>query len=162
MIFLDKEVWQKICAAHEARDFLGVIKFQGYMEELLEDEPDDYSAHVLSIFAGAHTMAAFQTGRRDDALIFNLEARRIELLGKMQRFRDQGEAICNSAVHLLRFNPKEAKKYLLRARALGEQHGFISMECRCDSANPEASTLHPSPYTLHPYTLHPPSKTLKP
>jgi len=145
MIFLDKEVWQKICVAKDARDWQGVIKFQGYMEELLENEPDDYSEHVLSIFEGAHTMAAFQTGRRDDALIASLVARRIELLGEMQRFRDQGEAICNAAVQFLAVDPEKAKKYLLRARALGEAHGFISMECRCCTKNPNPQPPTPNP-----------------
>jgi len=45
------------------------------------------------------------------------------------RVRDQGEALCFVAesLHMLR-RPLEAKAHYDKARLLGEQHGFLSVE----------------------------------
>jgi hypothetical protein len=47
----------------------------------------------------------------------------------MERFRDQGETMCNAASHL-RFAGKdtEAAAYFQRARDVGAAHGFFSVE----------------------------------
>ena len=71
------------------------------------------------------------TGVEDHAkTIVGLEKRRIELLGKMQRFRDQSEAMCSCAGSLLLLQRKdEGLRYYQRARDLGAAHGFFSAEC---------------------------------
>ena len=121
-------VFQKVMAAHEANDWRGVLKFEGRMEEMMAQhtrmavEVEELSyAHcetTLSIFAGAHamTMGSARTGRRDHALaIMRLQGRRVELLGRLERFRDQGETLC-AVASCLDFDDKreEATRYFAR------------------------------------------------
>jgi hypothetical protein len=55
----------------------------------------------------------------------------IDLLGKRQRFRDQGEEMCNLARILSAAGKRqEASGYYQKARKVGEAHGFFSVECR--------------------------------
>ena len=67
------------------------------------------------------------------ALGFNvvrLQDRRIEILGNMERFRDQGETMCDAAEYLeLAGKRQEAAGYYQRARDVGAAHGFFSVEC---------------------------------
>jgi hypothetical protein len=57
--------------------------------------------------------------------------RRVDLLGKMERFRDQGELMCMIAVSLFQIGKQqEAVGWLERARKVGEAHGFFSVECQ--------------------------------
>ena len=76
----------------------------------------------------AHTDSA---GSKDNShSIVRLETRRAELLGKVQRFRDQGEAFCRVADYLLVLERRqEAEGYFERARKIAEAHGFFSVEC---------------------------------
>jgi hypothetical protein len=57
--------------------------------------------------------------------------RQIPLLGKLQRFWDQGELMCNmgSMLYQLDSNSKAAASYQ-RARVVAEQHGFFTLESR--------------------------------
>ena len=102
------------------------------MEQLLEGESDAARNYRLDVFRWAHTLAWRATGSRDHALsVVRLQERRIELLGNMKRFRDQGEAMCEAAQHL-RVDGKvqEAFGYFQRARDVGAAHGFFSVECK--------------------------------
>mmetsp|Transcript_59777 Transcript_59777/g.142104 ORF Transcript_59777/g.142104 Transcript_59777/m.142104 type:complete len:180 (+) Transcript_59777:3-542(+) len=57
--------------------------------------------------------------------------RYIELLGKMQRFRDQGERMYALALNLMvQYKRQEAARWLKRMRDLGEELGFLGLECR--------------------------------
>jgi len=48
----------------------------------------------------------------------------------MQRFRDQGEALCKVAARLCYLDKEqEAERYFQRARKIAEAHGFFSVEC---------------------------------
>jgi hypothetical protein len=72
------------------------------------------------------------TGSKDHARsCIELEERQIPLLGKLQRFRDQGEAMCrlSNILHLLERN-NEAATWYQRARDIGAAHGFFSLESR--------------------------------
>ena len=84
------------------------------------------------MFVVAHRLAFNSTGSKDKSLsIVRLETRRAEILGKMQRFRDQGETLCRAADYLRIFgNLQEAEGYFLRARKIAEAHGFFSVECK--------------------------------
>ena len=63
------------------------------MEELMAHQTDSYCEAILKVFAGSHFSEFQATGRRDHAVASaGLIERRVELLGKLQRFRDQGEA----------------------------------------------------------------------
>ena len=91
-----EEVWEKVGDAHTARAWQGVLKWEGRLEQLMVDRSDKDGAMILSIFAVAHMKGVHSTGSKDHVLAFvSLEERRIPLLGKLQRFRDQGEYTLN-------------------------------------------------------------------
>jgi hypothetical protein len=63
--------------------------------------------------------------------VLRLEERRVILLGKMERFRDQGRALCHVAhCHNTQGRPQEAARCFQRARDIGAAHGFFSVECK--------------------------------
>ena len=114
------------------------------MEELLAHEMmttrgpseyDDACANILVVFYEAHHMGFIATGSSDHVRAFvGLEERRIPLLGKSQRFRDQGEAMCrlSDILFWLRFLGRkcEAATWYQRARDVGAAHGFFSLESK--------------------------------
>jgi hypothetical protein len=79
---------------------------------------------MLSIFKEAHKSAMNSAGSSAHHLLryARLQERRIELLGSMERFRDQGECMVNLANHILADDERqqEAVRYYERARAVGE------------------------------------------
>ena len=83
------------------------------------------------MFVAAHRGVFNSTGSKDNSLsIVRLETRLVELLGNMQRFRDQGEALCRVADHLRSLGKEqEVETHLQRARKIAEAHGFFSVEC---------------------------------
>jgi len=117
--------------AADSDDWRGVLKLEGRMEELLEGQEDARCNIVIHTFMTGHVFARDSTGSRDHSLsVIRLEERRVELLGKMERFRDQGEALCSIADNLFGFlgRTREATTYFTRARDLGASHGFFSAE----------------------------------
>ena len=73
-------------------------------------------------------MGFLATGINDHAhSIVALEERQIPLLGKLQRFRNQGGAMCGlSKVLCLLERKSEAATWHQRARDVGAAHGFFS------------------------------------
>jgi len=126
-----QEVAKRVKLASGGTDWRGVIKWEGRMEELLEGQCDAACAEGLNHFKRAHTAGMTSTGSKDHALAAaRLQDRRIELLGKMELFRDQGEAMCDAAEHLFTADKREqAATYFQRARDVGAAHGFFSVEC---------------------------------
>ena len=99
------------------------------MEEMMKNSEDAACSNILLVFANAHRIES--TGSKDHSLsIVRLETRRGEVLGRMQRFRDQGQSMCGIAeqLHILG-KTQEAAGYFQRARKLGEAHGFFLLEC---------------------------------
>ena len=89
-----KEVFEKVNAANFGGDWREVLKWEGRMEEMMEHQPDAVCTNILEVFSSAHTQAFNSTGSKDHTLsIVRLETRNVELLGKMERFRDQGDAL---------------------------------------------------------------------
>jgi len=125
------KVLEKVKAAHLRKDWREVLKWEGRMEELMENQPDSGCVTALSVFIHAHMGGFNATESQDNSLsIVRLETRRVEVLGKMQRFRDQGKALCTVADHLLFIGKRqEAEGYFQRARKIAEAHGFFSVEC---------------------------------
>jgi len=126
-----KEVFERVNTAHLRDDWREVLKWEGRVEEMMEGQPDDACNAILMWFANAHEDAFGSTGSKDNALsIVRLETRRVEVLGKMQRFRDQGEALCRVADQLpVLGRRQEAEGYYQRARKIAEAHGFFLIEC---------------------------------
>ena len=132
-----EEVFDRVMAGMIASDWRAILKFEGRMQELLENRSDEVKVDVIiPAFMRAHMQRQLETaptGLPPSTVIgvIHLEGKRIELLGKMQRFRDQGDAICNAAMQFLGTGKiQEARTYLQRARDLGAEHGFISIESR--------------------------------
>ena len=134
-----QDVAAKIQSAHAAEDWRGVLKWEGRMEELvasveelMAQESDEACSEILQAFSRAHKWGFHETGLIVHAQSFvGLVERRIPLLGKLQRFRDQGEAMCSLAdiLRALERN-SEAATWSQRARDVGAAHGFFSLESR--------------------------------
>ena len=125
------EVWEKVCAACAALEWQGVLKWQGRMEELMTGKSDESCNEALINFQIGHRLALDSTGNTAHSLsIIALEERRVKLLGKMQRFRDQGGEMCALADSLHGAGRKqEAGVWYHKARDVGAAHGFFSVEC---------------------------------
>ena len=127
-----QDVTAKINAAHAIGDWRGVLQWEGRMEELMALRSDDDCLMILHVFSKANDMGFHATGSGDHARsYFGLEKRRIPLLGKLQRFRDQGEAMCDLSIMLDSLErSSEAATWSQRARDVGAAHGFFSLESR--------------------------------
>mmetsp|Transcript_56094 Transcript_56094/g.133904 ORF Transcript_56094/g.133904 Transcript_56094/m.133904 type:complete len:296 (-) Transcript_56094:42-929(-) len=122
-------------AADATDDWREVLKWQGRLEELMAfipEPPSDVSEQVLALFLEAHRKGVASTGSTEHALpMVALQTRRVALLGKMERFRDQGEEMCSLADRLFTAGKRqESVWWLERARKVAEAHGFFSVECR--------------------------------
>ena len=127
-----QDVAAKINTAQAAGDWRGVLQWEGRMEELVALRSDDYCSCILSAFSLAHRMEWQATGSKDHAPSYvGLVERQIPLLGKLQRFWDQGEAMCRLS-DVLRFLKRnsEAATWNQRARDVGAAHGFFSLESK--------------------------------
>ena len=130
-----QDVWGRLSTANNSLDWPGVLKWEGRLDELMAYRDDAGCDEILGIFIQAHSRMAGTFGttgfaQQHSVLRIKLEERRVDLLGKMGRFCDQGKAICAVAESLSMVqNNKKAKEYFQRARALGEQHGFFTVEC---------------------------------
>jgi hypothetical protein len=128
-----QDVLAHIKAASAKGDCRGVLQWEGRMEELVARQSDDASSEVLNAFSTAHRgiSMGYQATRSEDHArsSIELEERRISLLGKLQRFRDQGETMCMVST-LLRSLERhsEAATWYQRARDVGAAHGFFSLE----------------------------------
>ena len=127
-----EEVKKRVDAAVEDKDWRRVLKWEGRLEQMLEGRSDAARDYFLHHFKWAHSVASNATGSTDHALAaVRLQDRRIELLGKMERFRDQGAAMCEAAGYVANAGKRhESAAYLQRARDVGAAHGFFSVECR--------------------------------
>jgi len=102
------------------------------MEELMALRSDDACSNILSVFSDAHRKGFTATGSKGHyRSCVGLEEWQIPLLGKLQRFRDQGQAMC-SLSHALRLldRDSEASTWSQRARDVGAAHGFFSLESK--------------------------------
>ena len=133
---------QKTVAGLRAQDWREALKWEGRMEEMMVGEPDATCCDIIIVaFIRAHKLGSAATGSVDHMLsLVGLYKRRVELLGKMQRFRDQGEDMWSCAHTLMALgrdrlptvDPRldEAATYFQMARNLAEKHGFFSVESR--------------------------------
>ena len=124
------DVLAKVLAAGAVEEWREVLKWEGRRDELMDTLSDDDCEACLQTFIYAHKLGRSATGC--DALsVVRLEEQRVELLGKMERFRDQGEAMCTLAMALTKHgNMKQQERWFKRARDVGAAHGFFSVEGR--------------------------------
>jgi hypothetical protein len=102
------------------------------MEELLARcSSDDYKcSKIMYCFSQARARGFAATGSEDHARsCVILEERRIPLIGKLQRFWDQGKTMCELSDILRSLGRKsEAVTWYQRGRDVGAAHGFFSLE----------------------------------
>jgi hypothetical protein len=125
-----QDVVAKINAAKAALDWREILKWEGRMEELVAHRSDDACSKILTVFSDAHHMGFLATGNKDHARSYVGPVERdIPLLGKLQRFWDQGYTMCRLS-NILRSLERnsEAVTWNQRARDVGAAHGFFSLE----------------------------------
>ena len=134
-----EDVRARVDAADDAGDWREVLKWEGRMDEMMEGQISLTCEIILMWFRNAHNSGVLSTmsgtlptGSPHHSLSsIRLTEQLIDLLGKRQRFRDQGEEICALADSLRAAGKRqEASLYYQRARKVGEAHGFFSVECR--------------------------------
>ena len=132
-----EDVRARVFAASDA-DWREVLKWEGRMDDMMAGQSDATCVNILRRFLVAHNMGCLSTvsgtlpsGSVHHSLsAIRLGEQLIDFLGKMQRFRDQGEQMCNLADSLRRAGKgQEASLYFQKARKVGEAHGFFSVEC---------------------------------
>ena len=118
--------------AGDAGDWREVLEWEGRMDEFMAGQTDATCELILRHFVIAHMDGNSSTGSPHHLLsAAKLGEQLIDLLGKIQRFRDQGEEMCNLATFLSEAGKQqEASLYYQKARKVGEAHGFFSVECR--------------------------------
>ena len=128
-----------------SKDWEGVLKWEGRMEEMMERQDDD-SAKIdtMFVFLSSHMrMAELSISKTRETFharsVVSLQKKHAGLLGKVERFRDQGEAFCCIGEFLVNLgdDQHEAGGFFERARDVGAAHGFFSLESR--------HTSHPEP-----------------
>jgi len=131
-----QDVWENVRMAGNELDWRGVLRWEGHMEELMAAHGraghDNFCSEILNAFSVAHQLGWQATGSNNHARSFvELQERWIPLLGKLQRFRDQGEAMCAAADILLTLQRySEAATWFQRARDVGAAHGFFTLESK--------------------------------
>ena len=125
------EVIDEVNALAEG-DWRGVLKWEGRMDDMMANKSDVGCEFVLQRFCLAHIEGLDETLSNDHRRsIIRLETRRIPLLGKLQRFRDQGEVMCQiSSMLFILERDADAAMWMERARDVGAAHGFFSVESR--------------------------------
>ena len=127
-----QDVAAKVEAARREGDWKGVLKWEGRMEHMMAAcvVCDDTCQLILSRFSNAHLLEFQATGIKDHARsCAGLVARQIPLLGKLKRFRDQGEDMCKLADILDTLaEHRKAATWRQRARDVGAAHGLFSLE----------------------------------
>jgi len=128
-----EDVLAELEAVDEAEGWRGVVKLDGRMLEMMALGADDADVYrILTFFVVAHRMRFRQTGDTDHARSYcTLLEWQIPLLGNLQRFGDQGHAMCNLS-HILQSleRHREGVVWSQRARDVGEAHGFFSLESK--------------------------------
>jgi len=128
-----EDVWDSVKAAYAARDAGGILKWEWRMEELLEYLTEDADRELcLGAFLDANAVAEESAFTSQDAFSeIRLQKRRVELMGKMEHFRDQGEAMCTCGDTLVFDGQRrEGERYFQKARDVGAAHGFFLVESR--------------------------------
>ena len=145
---MNEEVQDLVETAHIAEDWPGILKWEARMDRIMEGQPDEFCEWFFRVFIGAHKEMRRDTGDPAHALAnVGLHERRAELLGKMERFRDQGDAMCEMGNNLMISGMRQNKEGEVEdeavqrafqrardafqlARNLAEAHGFFSVECQ--------------------------------
>ena len=129
-----KQVEESVKAAVAAGDWLGVLEWEGRIEELVEHESQ--KGMTMKYFVNAHLMRWVDfkedaVGKEHGREYVILEERRIDLLEKQRQFPSKRSCPFRSghqsAPHK-RSCCRKIKGFLQRARDIGATHGFLDVE----------------------------------
>jgi len=115
-------VWDQVLAANAVQNWRGVLEWEGRMESLMDFQWEDkFREHILAVFIRANSKATAAEDRMETKLsALKLRQRRVEILGRMERYRDQGTEMCAVATNFIMLShQQEAASWWQRARALG-------------------------------------------
>ena len=125
------DIRAKVLAGYAASEWRDVLELEGRMEEMMKGQSDATCEMITMAFRRAHLQESISTGYPHDLSIISLGKQRVEILGKMQRFRDQGVEICVIAKHLKHVGKRQdAAEYYRKARKVADAHGFFVVECK--------------------------------
>ncbi|KAJ1464688.1 hypothetical protein T484DRAFT_1868176, partial [Baffinella frigidus] len=106
-----------------SRDWAGVLRWESRLEDLLT-LPEAEHPQLIESFAVANL------NQGHFAKAASLFQRSVQILGKLERFTEQGAAMCRVGECFLRLNDaKGAETWYQKARKLGEKHGCYAVEC---------------------------------
>ena len=136
-----RKIRENMKAAAAAGDWNGILKWEGRMEELLQNQSAATSNTILDMFQQAHLMYWLDckdaAGEEHGHQYVQLEERRIDVLGKMGSVRESAIALCDLSDNLLLIEAdgEKAARFLTRAREIGAAHGFVEAESRSFSSS---------------------------
>jgi tetratricopeptide (TPR) repeat protein len=113
-----------VSAARASRDWPGVLRWESRLEGMLLTVDEVTHPGLISPFAEAN-FSLFHFAKA--ASLFQ---RRVQVLGKLERFSDQGADMYHVGecfLHL--YDAKQAETWFQKARKLGEKHGCYVVEC---------------------------------
>jgi hypothetical protein len=117
-------VVQMVATAKDARNWPEVLRFESRLEEMLLTAFESRHPELISSFATAHLVQGHYV---EAASLFQ---RRVQLLGKLERFRDQGADMCQVGECFLRLNnANSADAWYQKVRKLGEKLPCFELEC---------------------------------
>ena len=102
----------------------GVLQYESRLEEMLRVTIVRLHPPLLRSFAHAHLH------KRNLAKAASFFERSAQVLGKLERFREQVTDMFHAGIYLTELkDAKGATRWFQRAREVGAQHGFYSAEC---------------------------------
>ena len=117
---------QMLEESSESRDWAGVLRWESRLEELLTTGhlTDFHQVKLIHYFASANVE------QLHFAKAASLFQRSVELLGKLERFSEQGTDMCHVGDCFLQLgDAKGGEMWLQKARKLGETLGCYAVEC---------------------------------
>jgi hypothetical protein len=102
------------------------------MEELMQDQSDDFCFKILLCFSHAHRVVYSATCQEAHARsAVKLLERQLPHFDRWKRFHDQGEVMCTIATLLrdLRLD-EQVVTWFQRAGVIAQEHGFFSLESK--------------------------------
>ena len=98
-----RDVFEIVKVAYAGSDWQEVLKWQGRLDDLLEGRSAVVCNNILFAFSTAHRETASE-GRQALRQMVKIELRHVDVLGTMERFRDQGESMCRVGDHLTKLH----------------------------------------------------------
>jgi MYND finger len=124
-------VLEKVTALHDSKQWRKLLKWDGYLDELLAVSTTDMQYKILVMFNQANSLGGNTTCDTAYASArIPLLRKLIRLDGKKKNFMGQGLSLCwlGQAFNMLD-NEEEEMGCFIRAGELGDVHGLVPVKC---------------------------------